>query len=451
LVLGLALLVPQGALAQTEEGDETTPSEEGEAGSSDGDAASGDAAETTEEGTEPTDEEAAPEPEPEPEVSATEPEVEAEASVEDAATAETAAELGVTDDVEDDTADADEEEEDGPKLAWRNSTFLWDNSISTATFDGSAGQTYNPTYEMAFSVRPRWYLNDDVSVRGRQDFSYELTDTDSRPFNRELVVADTRFDIVHSNVYEYEEAVLSLSGRLYLPTSKASRGYGLIFRPGVGVGVTRPFDVLEGLNLGLSSTYSYRVATRNVVLARENYPQRTASAGLDRDNPTDAQVPGLSRVDHEGTIGLTADVSPLENLVVGTSFTWWWNHGAPLADACLDTMDTLISASGDELCIEDESETHTRLLTWFTLSAGYQITDWINAEVGYSHLTSEFNPYGTRRNPLWSIDSLVSLTATVTLDKLYMQFTEAEVEAQVDADDSERRQTASARRARRAQ
>ena len=453
VLVGLALFAPAGALAQTDGEEPTdTPAEEdgsgdASAGEEGGDAATeegGDAA--TEEGGDAAPEEQvsepAPEPEPEPEVSATATTTEASE----------AAELGeptMADDladaeaeVETEATEAEEAEEEGEKLAWRNSLFLWDHAMSTGTLSRSSGLTYNPTYYQSFSVRPRWYLNDDVSLRGRLDLSYELTDTDSRALNHELVLADMRFEIVHASLYEVEGIKVGASGRLWIPTSKASRAYDMYIRPGVLVSASRPFeDVMEGLTLGANTSWAYRIGGSNVVLTDDPLPQTHATPGLDQAG--DSQVGGASRVGHDVTLGLEASLSPIENMSIDATFTWWWQQGLGLADACV-AVDT--SPTG-ETCIEDGSDTHMRLATWFTLGVGYDVLEWLNASLTYGHLTGEFNPSGSRRNPFWSIDSELSLTATVTLDSLYTEFTEEDVAA---ADADSEATTAAAVRTRRA-
>jgi len=431
---------PTGDEAEGEaaEGDEAEGDEaEGEAAGGDeaggdeagGDEAEGEAAEgeTAEETVEPP-----PEPEPEPETSATEMEAGAGISgdlgdptiAEDLEAARDERERAEEEPVD----DLDAPEEEAEQLPFRGSLLLWDNEVTTATFDRSALLDYNPTYVMAFSLRPRYYLTDDVSVRLRQDLSIEMTDTDTRSRNREPVLADTILDVVHGNLVEAYGATVAAGGRLTLPTSIASRAYQKYFTVGANASVKRPFeDVLEGLLLGLSTSYSYTVAGSNVRLAEdEDVPQTHANfvgstEGLNAPSPGDQvppQVAGPTSVDHAATLGLSAALSIIENLSVDTSFTWWWQNGRGLADASVP-VDT---ASSGTMTVEDGSDTHLRLYTWFTASVGYQVTDWINASLNYSHLTGEFDPDASRRNPFWSPDSAVSLTAAISLDELYNTF-----------------------------
>jgi len=347
-------------------------------------------------------------------------------------------------DEEDAASEADEDE--GPKLPWRNSLFLWDNEITTATFDPGATLTHNPTWVMAFSLQPRWYFTDQLSLRLRQDLSIEMTDTDSRVRNREPVLADTIIDLGMAKLYEMDALSFSALARLTLPTSISSRAYQKFFGLGaVGSADYALENVLHGLSLGGALGYSYSIAGSNVVLTEDDYPQAVANgprAGLDSGNDIPAQAGGSSAVGHSFTFGLSASLAVLENMSIDGSFTWWWQQGRGLADAEVPVA----SAPGGVVVLGDGSDSHLRLLTWFTLGVGYDITDWVNASLTYACLTSEFNPDATRRNPFWNVDSSVALTATVTLDKAYNRFfatpPEQEAETQVARTSEGRRRAA---------
>ena len=322
------------------------------------------------------------------------------------------------------TSDEAEEEE---RLPWRGSVFLWENQASTTTFDGgSSTLSYNPYVAMAFTIAPRWYVTEHVSLRLRQGLTVELTDADSGVRNREPLLADTVLDLVHDELYELEGVILSAGARLSLPTSIASRAYEKYFGIGPVIGLTRAFeDVLEGFVAGVSGGYSYTFAGSNVPLVdatRADYPQLHActSPSVECFDAGDAGAPqasGMSTVGHAFTVGLRASVSPIEKLSVDASFGWAWGQGRELADGCVETL-------GGPVCTTDESDTHLRLVTRFTFGVGYALVDWLALALSYDHLTSELNRDGSRRNPFWSTDSAVTLAASVTLDELYLALTD---------------------------
>ena len=421
LLLSFLLIAPAPVLAQSD-GEPETP-EEGETEEPAEPAEPAEAAAEAEEAEEEEEEsEEAQLAQPEPEVSATGTAAAGgELSTPDVTTdvLEARQEVELTEETGDEEAVDEALEEE--RLPWRNSLFLYDNEISTTTLDGgSSTLSYNPYWSMAFSLRPRWYLTEDISVRLRQDLSIELTDTDTLVKNRRPVLADTILEVIHGNIYELEGIVLSGGPRITLPTSIASRSYEKYFTLSLGTALSRPFEeVLEGAEVGVSARYGYTFAGSNVRLTDDPIPQaRAVREVAEADEFTETQASGATTVDHELVVGLSASIAPIENFQVATSFTWWWTNGRAATPGCVPV---LTDADG---CFDvpDESDTHLRLSTWFTLGASYQWLDWLNTELTYSHLTSEFAPNGARRNPFWSVDSTLALTATFTLDKIYQEF-----------------------------
>jgi hypothetical protein len=310
--------------------------------------------------------------------------------------------------------EADSSEEQGQR-AWRNSTLSWDHTLNTTAFVKSSQLTYNPTYEMAFSLRPRWYLDDldeALSLRLRQDLAIELTDTDTRSTNREPVLSDTFIDVVHAKLVELEGIALSGGGRLVLPISTVSRANSVVLGTGLLAGLSREFDVLEGLTLGGDANWTHYFATSNVTSTESQHPCFVLDA---RAPQVCSQVGGPSTVSDSVLAGLSASLSPLTGLTVDLSFSWWWRFGRDLAEAEVPVT----TAPGGSVSIGDMSATHVRSLTWFMAGVGYDFTGWLNGALTYATLTEQLSPDGSRRNPFWNVDSAVSLTATLTLDQLY--------------------------------
>jgi hypothetical protein len=432
VLLGLLVALPAVATAQTDEPSEDAPAEEAPP---EGDSAEGapneGAGEEDAVASDATAGAASPESarglddDPEPELSSTEQGTEEQnTSAEDITLTQDIAEAEEESVTTEPSAGEDAltlEEQEQTSLPWRNSLFLYDNAFTTATF-GNPGITYNAAWVMALSLRPRWYLSSDVSLRARQDLELEVTDSDSTARARQPLLADTRFEIVHSNIAELEGVRLGAGFRVTLPTSLASQAYDKILGLGPTLSISRLFDsVLQGLELALASTYAYTIALSDTatIAAGDSpgYPYRGAGGLLELG---DIPSTGSARTEHAGTIGLSATLAIIENLSASTSFTWWWTHGAGFQDATVDPVD-VTTADGRPFVLADEG-TKMRLSTWITAGVAYDITDWLNAELYYSHLTGEFNPVASRRNPLWSFDSQVGLTATVTLDRLYTDF-----------------------------
>ena len=450
LLLSLVLVLPATALAQSDGEPEAPQEGETEEPAEPAAPAEG-AAEEEEQQEEAEESEEAQLSEPEPEVSAGGPAATGgDLAAPDVSSdvLEAREEVALTEQTGDEEAVDEALEEE--RLPWRNSLFLYDNEISTTTLDGgSSTLTYNPYWSMAFSFRPRWYFTEDISARLRQDLSIELTDTDTLVKNRRPVLADTILEVVHGNLYELEGIVLSGGPRITLPTSIASRAYEKYFTLSLGAALSRPFeDVLEGAELGVSVRYGYTFAGSNVRTTDDPIPQaRAVSTPLAPGDAPESQASGVTSIDHELVWALSGSISPIENVQVATSFTWWYTNGRAASPGCVEV---LTDADGC-LDVPDDSDTHLRLSTWFTLGASYQWLDWLNTELTYSHLTSEFAPNGARRNPFWSVDSTLALTATFTLDELYQDFSGTGTSPAEVVEEQETRDDGSARAAAQAQ
>jgi hypothetical protein len=412
--LALLLAMPAVALAQESESEETT-ADEGEE----------QAEQTTAD-------------DPEPELSAEEQDAEEEQTAAEQRSEgerELAGDLAEAEAETAPTEEAEEAEGEEELLPFRNSTFLWDHAISTATLDPSAGRSYNPFYAWTFSLRPRWYFTDQFYIGLRQDLAYELTDVDSGAANHRPEFADTRLDFGYSKFIEQDWFALSGTIRMTFPTSIQSQAYEKILAIGPTLSATATFaDVANGLEIGLGSTYAYTFAGASSVQAEDRtYGQLNLGGGI--SDPGDAAASFVGRLEHAGTIALSVDFSPIERLGLSTSFTWWWQNGVEFDGE--PTMIPCDSCAGG-FYTDERDTTNMRFLSWFTLGANYDVIDWLNLELYYSHLTSEFSPADPvtgergRRNPFWSIDSQVGITATLALDGLYTEIagdTETEEEA----------------------
>ena len=112
----------------------------------------------------------------------------------------------------------------------RGSTLLFEQSMTTQTtqLQPSAEQSYVPLYEMWLSLRPRYYFNEHWSVRGRFDYTKELTNNQTTTFYREDVFVDIWTDLVYSTKLDplWPGTKASIGVRALWPTSKASQANG---------------------------------------------------------------------------------------------------------------------------------------------------------------------------------------------------------------------------------
>lgn len=448
VLLFVALLAPTAALAQTDdppadapvaaegseaEGSEAegseAPAAEAPAGEApaDGEAAPDEAADgaAPDEAAEGADTAVAPvEAAQEPEPAVAEPEPMAEPEPEMSAV-ETASGLGQA---EEDIAESDEEmqqeddaatEEDEASLPWAL-PITWSNSMSLDTVNGDRLLSENPTYAMAFAIAPRWTFDNGLTLSAAQMFWVELTESGSTTTERQWEFPlDFRLGASMPLPWTPGDFRFTARAALVLPTSKTSRASGGIMSPGGGLAISRSFDVLEGLSLSGGASYRYWIASRNVAEASTfasspfGDDDGRVCAVADHNDPTSSScIGGSARSKHFVAASLGVNLMPVAGLSVGTSFAMIWNKAHDLAPADF-------TASGVPMTLPDESETHLRIATLFSLSIGYRFTRYLNGSLAFVTIAPEFDDDGDRENPLWNEFSTLDLNLTFSLDGLF--------------------------------
>lgn len=299
--------------------------------------------------------------------------------------------------------ESDEDEAEEEKLAWRGTSLAWDHTITKDTLDKGAELYYNPTYVQSLGVRLRWYFSDTLSLRLGQNMAVELTDSDSDTEKQQLLFDDTRLDLVESKLYEWQEIVLRVGGTLRLPLSLNSQAERRIVGIGPTVGLSRDFDVLEGLNLDASGAYRHIFGLSNMPHVDRPYPCKTIEEC--------DQVPGLPNVRDSFLTGLDASLAFLEELSFGLGVAGAWSLADDLAPA--------------PIVGPDMSKTHWRNSFDFHAALSYGPWKWLGIDLGLATITSHqrlFPAAGADgRNPIWNPNTTLSLTFTLGIDELYLE------------------------------
>jgi hypothetical protein len=300
-------------------------------------------------------------------------------------------------------------------LSFANSYFFWGNYVNAWTFAPGAGQTYNPTYQMSFSLNPRFYLTDTTFLWLNQDLFVELTDADDATYNREPMLGDTLLDIRQNLMVE--GFVFQFQGRLGFPLSKLSQAARRVMQTGLGIVATRPIP--EAANLTISTNVAYRRwwALSNVPIASPSESQIgycSPSAGMTAGEPTCTQASGATSLRDIIIAGLTLSVAPLPELTIMLQGMFIWGYGHELAPGEVDI-------NGGTVVIEDQSRTHWRNFTYLMLAVAYDVQPWLNIQLGIANtgvLAPLYSPDGSVRGP-FNADTQVFLNTTITIDSLY--------------------------------
>ncbi|RLB49933.1 MAG: hypothetical protein DRJ42_19985, partial [Deltaproteobacteria bacterium] len=251
--------------------------------------------------------------------------------------------------------------EDVEPLPWRNSLFVWNNSVSLDTFVVGARRSYNPTYIQTFSLRPRWYLADSISIRLREDLNWELTHNDL--FNNSAWFSDLSLALFDTGIATLPGGV-ALGGGVtaFAPVSILSRNCNMIAGFQGTFSLTKVFpDVMTGLTMQGFGSFRGNVHSKNVCSLEggDAYGQ-PAVPGPGGFN---GQTGGLSNAVVSGQLGAALALSPIPELSFSTTYLAQWNMGRNLAPVDVP----VISAPGGAMTFEDGSDTHLRTFVFFSL------------------------------------------------------------------------------------
>ena len=318
----------------------------------------------------------------------------------------------------------------GDQDPFRGSTFLFDQSVTTATAGVGfvTPQSYVPFYGWWLSFRPRWNFSSKLRLQLRADYYKEFTNSQDTTYRNEDVFGDIWTDLVYQTPLATEGAwkntKVSAGARVLWPTSKVSQAAGYYATVGATVGVAQRIPLrgpdastLNSARAGLSFTYLHSFS--------DSTTPNSQGFGYTREN-----VDGFSFVSHQlsgqtlsqHTLYAVADagldITPKLSLSLDAILINQWHYSPSNIAVQTATGPYVPSHSGDQQYIQ---------LTWLILSADYEITPELSVGLGYYNLTNSIAPDGTPRglfdggehSILWGPDAHFFLDLTANLDKLY--------------------------------
>jgi hypothetical protein len=311
----------------------------------------------------------------------------------------------------------------------RGSTFLFEQSMTTQTtqIQPSAEQSYVPLYEIWLSFRPRYYFGEHWNVRGRFDYTKELTNNQTTTFYREDVFLDIWTDLVYSTTLDtlWPGTRASLGVRALWPTSKASQANGTYVTLGAVGAVLHKFQIrgedapsFNDFHVGLSFAYMHPFTTATTATTYGNFQYARQDVGVDDHSIISDQIQGATLVDH--TLWLVADtglqITPkLSATLDGVLINQW--HYSPTNSGI-----TITNASVNPSLAGDTQYTPN---VWVIADVDYTLFDEIDLSLGYYNLAGEIAPDGQRRglfgsdNFFWSPDARVFFDITANLDVIF--------------------------------
>jgi len=306
---------------------------------------------------------------------------------------------------------------------------FWDQTLSVRTFNENSQLTHSPNYTWWFTIAPRWLFNPEHSIGLNATVSLEWTDSASEEFNRagfysrEALWEDLRLDYLYSVPGRPAGLMFFVAADLRLPTSKFSRSRQRYFSPGVRFTAVRPFSVLEGMQLGLTTAFWGWFAGSNVVLAPDEVTPCRIAPGPGGIATTDTCGGATSSTKTTTRLSVFWTFVPIDRLALGLSYTALWARANDLAVGCIETLT-------GPVCIDDGSPNdHWRSFSNFRAIIGYDIKRWFTIALSYDVWAEHPDSDGGRENPFYNENSRLIIGLTFRTDGLYASVRDKRIES----------------------
>ncbi|HTB73975.1 MAG TPA: hypothetical protein VK762_12060 [Polyangiaceae bacterium] len=320
----------------------------------------------------------------------------------------------------------DKDQSDNPL---RGSTFLFEQSMTTQTtqIQPSAEQSYVPLYEIWLSFRPRYYFNEHWNVRGRFDYTKELTNNQTTTFYREDVFLDIWTDLVYSAQLDtlWPGTKVNVGARALWPTSKTSQANGTYVTLGAIASAVHKWELrgedapsFNNFHVGLSFTYLHPFTNATTPTQYGEFQYARQDVGDDDHSILSDQIQGQTIVAHTfwGALDTGLQITPKLALTLDAVLINQWHYLPTNSGIVITTGPVNPPRLGD---------TQYTPNVWVIADVDYALCDEIDLSLGYYNLAGEIAPDGQRRglfgsdNIFWSPDARVFFDVTANLDALF--------------------------------
>jgi len=305
---------------------------------------------------------------------------------------------------------------------------FFDQSLSVRSFNEGSQLTHSPNYTWWFTMAPRWIFSPQHSIGVNATVSVEWTDSPAEEFNRagfysrEALWEDVRLDYLYSVEGRPGGFMFFVAGDLRLPASRFSRSRKRYVSPGIRLTGVRPFSVLQGMQLGLTTAYWGWFAGSNVVIAPSDVTPCRIAPGLGGIATVDTCGGGASSIKMTTRLSVFWTLVPIDRLALGLGYTALWAQANDLAVGCIET------ATGP-VCLDDGSPNqHWRSFSNFRATIGYDIKRWFTIALSYDVWAQHPDSDGGRENPLYNENARLIISLVFRADGLYASVRDKRIE-----------------------
>ncbi len=265
---------------------------------------------------------------------------------------------------------------------YRESRVTLRSSATALSLDRGAELTYNPYVALALGLDARWRFTPKLSLRGRVDFSRELTESDVTTYAGETLIGDVRLSAAFDPIVTIPGALIDVGAEagVRLPTSLAARAQTLQVALEPGVSLRRRFDVREGLFLGYS--FGPNINFHRYTTAERFSPAITGCTG----SPLDCE-----RFFNTGS--RNAQWSQSHSLEGGLQLTPWFGL---VAAGGVEVQYLYPAAQDDRVNFTPQEPTDARHFNFFLAEATFTYKKAVSLGLGVSTVNPQLRPDSTR-------------------------------------------------------
>jgi hypothetical protein len=300
-------------------------------------------------------------------------------------------------------------DESGKELSpFRGSTLTYEHLASAISADKSAELSYVPFYEQRLSIRPEYHYGKNLYGRARLDLEQEFTNADETRQKHEVMVGDLWVWLGASKI---ELPFLGLKGGadvfLTIPTSKASQAATMIMGVGPGLSLSRKFDVLNGLDVGVGARMNFYFNRYTTTQLEGPF---VPCVSVDAAQCGRFVQDGERNAKNMLSVGPTIELAILEDLTVSAFYTIRRYGLYPIQQGTVSTQ--LGSASTSDI----GGDVDARYLQLFVADVTYDLTKELSVSVGTFNLYPSLNPSSQYYTPLFNRFSQIYLDLTLHMD-----------------------------------
>jgi hypothetical protein len=311
-------------------------------------------------------------------------------------------------------------EDSGPQLPFRGSSFMFDQSVTPDTFWRNTQLSPVPSYQWWMSLRPRYHITRDLSVRVREDLTVEWADagTNNTTLSRQPIWGDLWTELVYTGIPSFAGIHTSAGLRLIWPVSLASQARSTYVTAGFTAGASRSFDLPNhagDISAGISfaGTHAFTAYTNGVGTMGQ-----FGCSSLDINLPSTCDYNGgpMNSAFNLLSIFTLGYNTPLRGLSVSVMYLLAnsWLYAPPDATIMDRTGGTVnVPRSGDNTTMREYS--------WWLASVDYEVSREASLSLGYYVYRPILDPNGSYGNPFYSpgANTRIFFTVTLALDGIY--------------------------------